>query len=203
MGKQLITVVLNQYRKFDIDKEMYERAFLGIWPKQNPTIEKKEGNKMIESMNLINLYEKNQCEKIEKEYHNKILEIREKLSLKEKVADIINKAEEELNKLYFSQFTEEQKKDWENGKVIDQSQFSLIRREEIRLTSDGTVYVNDFIENDEIHNLYKEMAIKLDEIKEKIKVIKTHVAIAKNKDEVEEILNRYDVLDKKGKLVIK
>lgn len=35
------------------------------------------------------------------------------------------------------------------------------------------------------------------------KTVKAHVGIAKTKEEVEEILTRYGIIDKKGKLVIK
>ena len=44
---------------------------LGIWNKENPMI-KKEGNKMLESMNLIDLYANKHKESIEKEAKEKI-----------------------------------------------------------------------------------------------------------------------------------
>lgn len=184
---------------FAIDATPYETYFLGIWPKENKLI-KKEGNNMIESLQLINLYEEKQITKLEKEYKKKIKEERDKLSLRDKLNDIVTKAEEQINELYFSQFTEEQKEAYSKGKIIDQSGFSLICREPIRLTPDGSVYVNEMMENEEIHNLYKELSIKRDEIQEKMRVVRAHVGIAKTKEEVEEILTNYGIL-KKGKLV--
>lgn len=193
-------IILKQSYDFKLDKEMFERAFLGIWPKQNPTIRKK-GNKMIESLNLIDLYERKQGMKIEKEYNEKIDKIRTQLSLENKMSDIIVNAEEELRELYFSQFTQEQKENFEKGKIIDQSGFSLICREQIRLTPDGSIYVNGMIENDEIHNFYKEMQMKIEDLRDRTSIIRAHVGIAKTKEEVEEILTNYGIL-KKGKLVI-
>ena len=48
------------------NQENFSRMFLGIWEKENP-IAKKEGNKMIESINLIDLYANKHRESIEKE----------------------------------------------------------------------------------------------------------------------------------------
>lgn len=182
------------------NQENFNQMFLGIWEKENPTI-KKEGNKMIESINLIDLYEHKKGEKIEKEYHEKIYKIRSQLSLEDKFINIIKKAEEQITELYFSQFSEEQMDAYSKGKFLDQKGFSLITREQIRLTPDGSIYVNELLENDEIHNLYVEMANELNELKKQMKIVKAHIAIAKTKEEVEEILTRYGIL-KKGKLVI-
>lgn len=184
---------------FAIDATPYETYFLGIWSKENKSI-KKEGNNMIESLQLIDLYEEKQIIKLEKEYKKKIEVIRDKISLRDKLYDIITKAEEQITELYFSQFSEEQKEAYSKGKIVDQSGFSLISREQIRLIPDGSIYVNEMIENEEIRNLYKELQVKRDEIKEKMRVVKAHVGIAKTKEEVEEILTNYGIL-KKGKLV--
>lgn len=179
----------------------FERSVLGIWEKENSMITKKEGMKMIESLNLIDIYKIKKIEKIETEYKEKINKIRNNISLEDNLKDIIVKAEEQIKELYFSQFTKEQMEAYSKGNVIDQSGFSLISREEIKLTSNGSIYVNTMLENDEIHELYKEMHIKIDELSEKIKVVKAHVGIAKTKEEVEDILIKYDILNKKGKLV--
>ena len=105
---------------FTIDATPYETYFLGIWPKENK-LKKKEGNNMIESLQLIDLYEEKQIIKLEKECKKKIREERDKLSLRDKFNDIITKAEEQITELYFSQFTEEQKEAYSKGKIIDQS----------------------------------------------------------------------------------
>ena len=43
---------------------------------------------------------------------------------------------------------------------------------------------------------------KIEEVEEIVKTVKAHIGIAKTKEEVEEILKRYEILDKKsGKLV--
>ena len=56
-------------------KEIYERYCLGLWEVENPMI-KKEGNEMIESINLIDLYANKHRESIEKETKEKKEEIR-------------------------------------------------------------------------------------------------------------------------------
>ena len=62
-------------------KEIYERYCLGLWEVENPMI-KKEGNKMIESINLIDLYANKHRESIEKETKEKIEKIKNESSHK-------------------------------------------------------------------------------------------------------------------------
>ena len=64
-------------------------------------------------------------------------------------------------------------------------------------------YTNDCIRNEEIEKVESDMANKIEEINDLVETVKAHVGIAKTKEEVEEILTRYGIIDKKGKLVIK
>lgn len=56
---------------------------------------------------------------------------------------------------------------------------------------------------EEYYKLMNERESKLNEINDLFKTVKAHVGIAKTKEEVKEILTRYGIIDKKGKLVIK
>ena len=64
-------------------------------------------------------------------------------------------------------------------------------------------FINSDFKNDEIKSLENEMVNKINELNDLVKTVKAHVGIAKTKEEVEEILTRYGIIDKKGKLVIK
>lgn len=63
------------------NQENFSRMFLGIWEKENP-ITKREGNKMIESINLIDLYANKHRESIEKETKEKVEKIKNESSIK-------------------------------------------------------------------------------------------------------------------------
>lgn len=180
--------------------ELYEKFCSGIWNKENPMI-KKEGNEMIESMNLIDLYANKHKENIEKETKEKVEKIRNESSIKKQYDEITQKCKDDLQKLYISQFTDEEKeKAKENLEGV-----SCYRKElqhKLSICEFGYFINNDFI-NEEIEILESEMINKVNELNDLVKIVKSHIGIAKTKEEVEEILTRYGIIDKKGKLVIK
>ena len=182
------------------NQENFSRMFLGIWEKENP-IAKKEGNKMIESINLIDLYANKHRESIEKEVKEKIEKIRNESSIKKQYDEITQKCKDDLQKLYISQFTDE-----EIEKVKETLEgLSGYRKELQHKTSicEFGYFINSDFKNDEIESLENEMINKINELNDLVKTVKAHVGIAKTKEEVEEILTRYGIIDKKGKLVIK
>lgn len=185
--------------KDTFDPKKYNRIVNGIQEIENL---EKEGNNMIESINLVDLYAKKVSEKISEEANQKIKKIREENSLENKMFEIIENATNALNELYLSQLDDEQKEALSKGKWIDQNDFSLITREPIRLTTDGSLIVNELFNTDEITEIKEQTDKKLEELHEKVKIVKAHIGIAKTKEEVEDILKIYDVLDKKGKMVI-
>lgn len=181
-------------------KEIYERYCLGLWEVENPMI-KKEGNKMIESINLIDLYANKHRESIEKETKAKVEELRKKCDVINKYNELVEQFEKDCDELYLSQFTEEEKsKILINQDMIDDADMQL------RTTGGSSVakyYTNKNFRNDDYYKLMDEKENKLSEINDLVKTVKAHVGIAKTKEEVEEILTRYGIIDKKGKLVIK
>ncbi len=183
--------------QYELNKQMYEKYCLGMWKKENPTI-KKEGNNMIESMNLIDLYANKHKEYIEKETKEKIEELRKKCDVINKYNELQEKYRSDLKELYLSQFTEEEIKEMTFGRLND---------EDKQLRYNPAVYnsysANDSFKPDGYENLIDERSAKLDEVNDLVKMVKAHVGIAKTKEEVEEILTRYGIIDKKGKLVIK
>ena len=109
--------------------------------------------------------------------------------------------EKDCDELYLSQFTEEEKsKILINLDMIDDADMQL------RTTggpSESKYYTNKNFRNDDYYKLMDERENKLNEINDLVKTVKAHIGIAKTKEEVEEILTRYGIIDKKGKLVIK
>ena len=181
-------------------QENFNRMFSGIWEKENPTI-KKEGNNMIESMNLIDLYANKLRESIEKETKEKVEKIRNESSIKKQYDEITQKCKDDLQKLYISQFTDEEiEKVKETLEGLSGYQKELQHKTSI---CEFGYFINSDFKNDEIKSLENEMINKINELNDLVKTVKAHVGIAKTKEEVEEILTRYGIIDKKGKLVIK
>lgn len=182
------------------NQENFNRMFLGIWEKENP-ITKKEGNKMIESINLIDLYANKHRESIEKETKEKIEKIKNESSIKKQYDEITQKCKDDLQKLYISQFTDEEiEKVKETLEGLSGYQKELQHKTSI---CEFGYFINSDFKNDEIESLENEMINKINELNDLVKTVKAHVGIAKTKEEVEEILTRYGIIDKKGKLVIK
>lgn len=174
--------------------ELYEKWPLGKF-------NKKEGNKMIESINLIDLYANKHKESIEKEAKEKIEKIKNESSIKKQYDEITQKCEDDLQKLYISQFTDEEiEKAKETLEGLSSYQKELQHKTSI---CEFGYFINSYFKNDEIKSLENEMVNKINELNDLVKTVKAHVGIAKTKEEVEEILTRYGIIDKKGKLVIK
>lgn len=160
---------------------------------------KKEGNNMIESMNLIDLYANKHRENIEKETKEKIKELRKKCDVINKYNELVEKFEKDCDDLYLSQFTEEEKNEILIGKdCIDDSDMQL------RISGGCHLkyYTNNNFHNEEYFEIMNDRDKKINEINDLVKIVKSHIGIAKTKEEVEEILERYGII-KKGKLVTK
>lgn len=163
--------------------------------------DKKEGNKMIESINLIDLYANKHRESIEKETKEKIEKIKNESSIKKQYDEITQKCKDDLQKLYISQFTDEEiEKVKETLEGLSGYQKELQHKTSI---CEFGYFINSGFKNDEIESLENEMINKINELNDLVKTVKAHVGIAKTKEEVEEILTRYGIIDKKGKLVVK
>ena len=175
--------------------EFYEKYVLGKF-------NKKEGNKMIESINLIDLYAKKAEEKLVKDNAIKNAKIRNNDETLKKFNEIMENTIIQLEELYISQLDEKDLLKFREGKKIDSGKYPFVRFEEIDVTMRGAMIDPDFT-NDEIALNSLELSKKIDELHDLVKTVKAHVGIAKTKEEVEEILTRYGIIDKKGKLVIK
>lgn len=165
---------------------------------------KKEGNKMIESINLIDLYANKHIESIEKETKEKVEELRKKCDVINKFNELVEQFEKDCDELYLSQFTEEEKNKMLLNPEIAFDNYKPLREKNIcNGPTQYRYYTNDCIRNEEIEKVESDMANKIEEINDLVKTVKAHVGIAKTKEEVEEILTRYGIIDKKGKLVIR
>lgn len=187
---------------FAMDKGLFDCSVLGIWEKENPMVEKKEGNKMIENVNLVDLIFKGKEEKIVKESDKKIIKIREKNKTISKLEEIIERTEKEINELFLSQLTEEDLQKVKEGKFIEYNKYPLVIDSDLFVDFEGGYRNYEFM-NEEIKEILVDKSTKIDELRELKKQVQAHIAIAKTKEETEEILRAYDLLDKKGKLVIK
>ena len=177
--------------------ELYGKYVLGKF-------NKKEGNKMIESINLIDLYANKHRKSIEKETEEKVEELRKKCDVINKYNELVEQFEKDCDELYLSQFTEEEKNKMLLNPERTFDNYKPLRERNIcNGPTQYRYYTNDCIRNEEIEKVESDMANKIEEINDLVKTVKAHVGIAKTKEEVEEILARYGIIDKKGKLVIK
>lgn len=165
-------------------------------------INKKEGNEMIESINLIDLYARKAEEKLVKDNAIKNAKIRNNDVTTTKFNEIMENTITQLEELYTSQLDEKDLLKFREGKKIDSGKYPFVRFGEIGVTMSGAMIDPNFT-NDEIVLNSLELSKKIDELHDLVKIVKAHVGIAKSKEEVEEILTRYGIIDKKGKLVIK
>ena len=183
--------------------KMYERYCLGLWEAEK-TILKKEGNKMIESINLIDLYANKHRESIEKETKEKVEELRKKCDVINKYNELVEQFEKDSDELYLSQFTEEEIEDYNLRRCCLNDRDKQLKAKNIcNGLGDYSYYINTCFSDEQIVKVESDMANKVEEINDLVKIVKAHVGIAKTKEEVEEILTRYGIIDKKGKLVIK
>ena len=181
------------------NQKNYKNWFMGIWEKDNPIIEKKEGNDMLESLNLVDLYASKQKEIINNKYSKMIEDIRNKSSIKEQYDKITQNCINELNNLFTSQFSDEEREE-----LKETISGSDLNKEMKRKTScyEFGYYIDTNYVNEDIKELQEKCENELKELDSLMKTVKAHVGIAKTKEEVEEILTRYEILDKKGKLKI-
>ncbi len=169
------------------NQELYD------WYEKN--VKKKEGNNMIESLNLVDLYASKQKEKIENDTTKKVEELRENCEIINKFKLLVEQFQDDCKNLYLSQFTEEEKNEIVS-QDFDDSNKPLIK------TSLGDYNINLDFKPSEYFDLMNERNKEINKINELVKTVKAHVSIAKTKEEVEEILTRYEIL-KKGVLVTK
>lgn len=189
------------FRWQEEELELAEEALMFCESYAVGKINKKEGNKMIESINLIDLYANKHKESIEKETKEKVEKIKNESSIKKQYDEITQKCKDDLQKLYISQFTDEEiEKVKETLEGLSGYQKELQHKTSI---CEFGYFINSDFKNDEIKRLENEMVNKINELNDLVKTVKAHVGIAKTKEEVEEILTRYGIIDKKGKLVVK
>lgn len=189
------------FRWQEEELELVEKSLIFCESYTVEKFDKKEGNKMIESINLIDLYANKHRESIEKETKEKVEKIKNESSIKKQYDEITQKCKDDLQKLYISQFTDEEiEKVKETLEGLSGYQKELQHKTSI---CEFGYFINSDFKNDEIKRLENEMVNKINELNDLVKTVKAHVGIAKTKEEVEEILTRYGIIDKKGKLVVK
>lgn len=148
---------------------------------------------------LIDLYKERKENEIINYYDNKIeLESKNSKILKE-YNNIISTATEELQKLYMSQFNEEELEILNNGGSVEPKELYKTNKE-IAVYTD--LDINCSFENKKCIE-YKEAKFnELNSLYNLYETVEANLAIASNKDEVEEILRKYEILDKDGKMEI-
>ena len=160
-------------------------------------LKEKEEDNMENKYALINLYHKRKEEEIDKYYDNKIRVEKEKSEVLKTYNKIIASAEEELQKLYMMQFTDEELEILNNGGVVEAKE---LRKTQSEIEVYTSLDINELYKNKKCKEYDEERIKELKELTDKVELIKANLALASNKEEVEEILKRYEILDKNGKM---
>lgn len=162
-------------------------------------LKEKEEDNMENKYALINLYHKRKEEEIDKYYDNKIRVEKEKSEVLKTYNKIIASAEEELQKLYMMQFTDEELEILNNGGVVEAKE---LRKTQSEIEVYTSLDINELYKNKKCKEYDEERIKELKELTDKVELIKANLALASNKEEVEEILKRYEILDKNGKMEV-
>lgn|SRR5574344_1177596 len=145
-------------------------------------------------MGILEIYKKEQFEKIDEKYRKEI-ENSKKRPILEQVLKMKETFEEEYHKLFLSQLTEEEKNNFLIGIPVDVSAKDLIKYNiEIEIPSNLCKTQEEKDLESKIENEKEQLISFLDKVS-------SHISIAASKDEIEEILIRYGILDKKTKMI--
>ena len=153
---------------------------------------------MLESLNLIDIYEKKQLENLEIKEKEEIKKFLENDKVAKEYEKIIQKTKDLIQKLFMSQFSEEEKELKLKGVQLENNK-TLVVYDELYIEVHNAYIECESIKIREIEEKYKRL---MNELREKMKFIRAHLGIAKTKEEVEDILFKYNVIDDEGKIVI-
>lgn len=147
-------------------------------------------------MELLRIYLETKETQIINQYNKLIEEERNKNKLFEKVEEILEDAKEKLTKLYMTQFTEEEIENFKAGNVIKKD-LPLTRCGEIMVNTN--LIINRNFENGNIEKLKEEKHSALKKLYKLFEIVEANLDITNTKEEIEEVLIRYEILDKKTK----
>lgn len=150
---------------------------------------KERGEKeMIESIKIIQIYKDNRKASIDKEYNAKFTELKEKNEMMSEYKALVNSFEASLMELYTSQFDEGQTE-------------TNISRNLLAIVDNGNYAykyaINDSYYPEEAKALEDEKQEEIDKLTQLCAEVSTLLGICKTKEEVEDVLVNYGIMDKK------
>lgn len=163
---------------------------------------------MIESKQILDLYFKNKKKGITEVYDKLIKQekdnnqfIVKNKELMERIQEAENKIKESVFNLYRSQF------DMSDDEFNELNRKGELPKMALNDTSENfdvryIDMVNGNYESDVEKSLVEQRDSEMQTLADLCTTIKAHLSIAKNKDEVEEILINYGVIDKKTKKIV-
>ncbi len=158
-------------------------------------VEWRGNDNMLESYEILNVYKKNKIEKLEVEAKNAREKILASLNKRKEFEELVNSFEASVEQLYTSQFSEGQ-----TESNVDYTELEIIK-------SNSSFYAGYKINQD----YYSEDLKKIDEdlveaknlLNKELEPVKALLNICRDKIEIEEVLKRYEILDKNGKINLK
>lgn len=172
-----------QPNQSQLNENEYEKHILGKF---------KEGNKMIESLEIIKMYKANREAYINNKYNKKLEELKSKNTISKEFEELVNSFKAAVEQLYTSQFKEGQTE-------------STVALNSLALINNGGATILPFKINE---NFYPEGAKELEDAKraeledliELCAKVTAVLKICKTKQEVEEELVKYSIYNKKKEL---
>lgn len=166
------------------NKETYENQILGNW---------KGNDNMLESIEIVKMYKVNREADIKKRYDAKYEELKSSNKLFKEFTELVNSFEASVTQLYTSQFEE-----GATESNVDKEVLALIN---VCSSNSYKYKINESFMPEEAKKLTDEKQTEVNELTETCAAVTTMLKICKGKEEVEEVLARYDIIDKKTKKI--
>lgn len=162
----------------------YCKEYLGAWK------EKGEDN-MLESYDILNVYKKNKIEKLKDAADKACDAILDSLKKQKELTESINSFKAAVEQLYTSQFAEGQ-----TESNVDNETLEIIKKGDF---CSGYV-INEGYYSEELAKIDEDLEDAIEEVEKQLEPVRALLKICNDKNEVEEVLKRYSILDKSGKI---
>lgn len=145
---------------------------------------------MIESMKIIQIYKDNRRASIDKKYDKEFTELKNSNEKMEEYKNLVNAFEASLMELYTSQFEEGQ-----TESNVDKKGLAIVNLGE----NNYRYEINESYYPEEAKALEDKKQVEINELTQLCAEVSSLLGICKTKEEIEDVLVSYDIMDKKSR----